>query len=168
MKMPSDTIYIQSAQVVGAGSMIELDWTEWASQALVEGFNSKHLRMLAASSPDEHVVPLFADLALAELNIPPVAWQDAKLTFVAQLLHRMLSGKIEHEFALEILRGLYLCHEDDETYKEFYYLREDYLYAREGSFECCRLFDPSTENLEKVVDDFARKWLIANNLSQET
>lgn len=169
MKMPSDTVYFQSARVVGAESDIGLDWTEWATQALIEGFDSKYLRKLAASTPDEGKVLHFVDLALTELGIPPITRQDAKNIFISGLLHRMLIGRIERKDALYILAGLYYTYDNDEDFRQFYYFRDDYLYALEGCFDCCSsLFNTSTENLEKVVDDFAREWLRTHNLYQET
>jgi hypothetical protein len=72
MPLPSHTL--ETAAAHDLGMQDAKSWADWATQALVEGFDSPNLRILAGLTPpyDELEVARLSRSALAALGMPPL------------------------------------------------------------------------------------------------
>ena len=162
MQLPSHTL--ETAAAHNLGMQDAKSWVDWATQALVEGFDSSNLRILAGLTPpyDELEVGRLSRSALAALGVTPLSEHQAVVAFTAAILQRMLSGQMHRRDALERLKDLHLARHYDPATRDFYLL----FHALDDLGSEPRQWyggGATRENIAQIIDECAADWLRKND-----
>jgi len=158
MTLPSSTIETAAKHILDLQD--PQAWTDWATQALVEGFDSPSLRILAGLTPpfDWPEIERLSSKALAGLKVTALTEEQALNVWVACLLKQMLAGQLDRFSALEKLKELHLIRHYEPRLRDFYLLFYALEELNNGSDQW--YWDGANpDNIDRIIDDYAKVWL---------
>lgn len=136
------------------------DWVDWAVEAILAGYDSRSLRVLAGLQPpfDDSEINRLSKNAFIELNIPPLTRGNCVPHYVVPILRRILDGTLTQKEALNKLNDLYLATGHDNSLKAFYLL---YFAACDlETSEVQRYWKGANRNnINEIIDAHIQDWL---------
>lgn len=163
--LPSRTYEVQSGYALGLVESQAI--VTWALDAIVAGFDSKSLRILAGlDGPlDQEEIRRLYSAAFAELGIRPLPEAAHVRFYVTSVLRAMLSGTFGRKEALERLSDLHISRGYDRELTDFYLL-----YHAKWDLESSEVQwyweDANRSNIDRIIEEHARNWL-SNHASEE-
>jgi hypothetical protein len=155
--LPQNTYEIQTGFVLGLRSSQEC--VDWAVNAIVDGFDSPSLRILAACQPpfDWIEIERLWRKSFSELDIKPIADGDKIPQFIAAVIRRTLGQNALQRQALRDFCVLYL-ERFDNCLKDFYLLHNELedLDIGEGRWFWQRA---NARYMHKKIEKYFRDWL---------
>jgi len=161
-KLPPRTYEIQAGFLLGLSAL--QNWVDWATEAIVAGYDSESLRILAGlESPfDEQEINRLSKRAFDELNIIPLKMENSIPYFIGPIFRQISNGEITRKEALLKLKDLCLATNYAKPLMDFYLL-----YFALSDLETSELQwywkGANRENINKIIDDYFENWL-KNNL----
>ena len=103
-KVPPRTYEIQARYILGL--QVLQDWVDWAGEAIVAGFDSQSLRILAGLQPpfDDQEINRLSNRAFIELNIISLKKEQCIPYYIALILRQTSDGKLTQKEALVKLK----------------------------------------------------------------
>jgi hypothetical protein len=157
-KIPPRTYEVQAGYILGL--QILQDWVDWADEAIVAGFDSQSLRILAGLQPpyDDHEIHRLSNKAFIELNVAPLKKEDCISYYIASLLRQVSAGQVSQRNALGKLRELYWATGQKAVLSDFFRLyhaltdleTEEVQWYWEGA---------NRKNILQIIDDYFNDWL---------
>jgi hypothetical protein len=157
-KIPTRTYEIQAGYILGL--QILQDWVDWATEAIIAGYDSQSLRILAGLQPpfDPNEIDRLSTRSFAELNIVPLKRENCIPYYTAAILRRTSNHEFAQKEALTKLKDLYLATDYEKSLKDFYMLYHA-LYDLETSEVQWYWEGANRENIHKIIDDYLQNWL---------
>ena len=156
--LPPRTYEVQAGYAL---ALLEMEAVvSWAADALVAGFDSRSLRILAGLEPplDQLEVGRLYSMAFTELGIRSLAEKEHIPFYIASVLRTMLSEKIERKKAMKRLADLHIDRGYDSQLRDFYLL---YHAKSDLKSEEVQWYwqNADRSNIDQVVDEYAKHWL---------
>jgi hypothetical protein len=157
-KIPPQTYEIQAGYILGL--QVLPDWVDWAADAIVAGYDSENLRILAGLQPpfDDKEIDRLSRKAFDELNIVPLKRENCIPFYINSILHQNSDGKLTQKEALIKLRDLCLATNYEKPLMDFYLL-----YYALSDLETSEVQwywkDANRENIAKTIEDYFQNWL---------
>jgi hypothetical protein len=157
-KIPPRTYEVQAGYLLGLLNL--QDWVDWADEAIVAGYDSQSLRILAGLVPpfDDHEILRLSNKSLVELGIAPLEKEKAIQYYISLLAHQVLVRRISQKHALSKLKELYWTTQNDKRLSDFYLLyyaltdleTDEVQWYWEGA---------NRKNISQIIDDYFQDWL---------
>ena len=157
-KIPPRTYEIQAGYILGFENL--QSWVDWADEAIVAGFDSQSLRILAGLQQpyDELEINRLSTKAFIELNIIPLKVESCISYYITTILRQTLDGKLTQKQTLLKLMQLYLATHHEKSLKDFYLL-----YHAASDLETSKdqwyWKGANRKNIAKIIDDYFQDWL---------
>jgi hypothetical protein len=157
-KVPPRTYEVQAAYILGLRNL--QDWIDWADEAIVAGYDSQSLRILAGLQPpyDDHEIHRLSHKAFTELNIVPLKRESCIPYYITTILRQTLDGKLTHKVALLKLKDLCLATGYEKPLMDFYLL-----YFASSDLEASEVQwywkGADRGNIVQIIDDYFQNWL---------
>lgn len=157
-KLPQKTHEIQTEFLLGMRD--SQDWVDWAVDAIVDGFDSSSLRILAGLQPplDRDEVTRLWPKAFVELNIRPIEHKNCIPFYVSTVIRRTLTEKRPPNEALGKLKDLCCATNYDSRLMDFYLLFFALTDLEAGEMQWYWK-GATADNVHQIVDDYLGDWL---------
>ncbi len=140
-------------------------WIDWATDMLIAGFDTEHLRMLAAESDplDAHKISWLTDKVFEELDIDFKDTEANIKRYVSYLISEAEAGKFKVLSVLERLKNLCVELVYTKSLFQFYllYLAKWDLMDGEVQFY---VNEADKDNIDTIIMESFRKYLEENPL----
>jgi len=157
-KIPPRTYEVQAGYLLGLEPL--QNWVDWATEAIVAGYDSQSLRVLAGLQPpfDDQEINRLSNKAFVELNVVPLKREKCIPHYIAPIIHQTSNGKLTQKEALVKLKGLCLATDYEKPLMDFYLL---YFASSDLETSEVRWYwkGANRENIAKIIDDYFRNWL---------
>jgi hypothetical protein len=156
-KIPPRTYEIQAGYLLGL--QVLQDWVDWAAEAIVAGYDSQSLRILAGLEPpfDDQEINRLSNKAFIELNIVPPKRESCVPYYIAPILHQTSEGRLTQKEALVKLKDLCLATNYEKPLMDFYLL-----YFASSDLETSEVQwywkGANRDNIAKIIDDYFLNW----------
>jgi len=157
-KLPPRTYEIQAGFLLGLSPL--KNWVDWATEAILAGYDSESLRILAGLEPpfDDQEINRLSKRAFNELNIIPLTKENSIPHFIAPIFRQLSNGELTRKDALLKLKDLCLVTNYAKPLMDFYLL-----YFALSDLETSEVQwywkDANRENINKIIDDYFENWL---------
>ena len=157
-KLPPRTYEIQAGFLLGLSVL--KNWVDWATEAIVAGYDSESLRILAGLEPpfDDQEINRLSKRAFNELNIIPLKKENSIPYFIAPIFRQISNSEIKRKEALLKLKDLCLATNYAKPLMDFYLLYFA-LSDLENSEVQWYWKGANRENINKIIDDYFENWL---------
>jgi hypothetical protein len=155
--IPPRTHEIQSGYALQLVTMKEV--IDWAIDAVVGGFDSPSLRILAGlTDSDQAEVGRYFSLVFRELQIPPLREELYVRFYTTLVLRELLSAKLGKKEALKRLSDLCIARGYEKELMDFYLL-----YHAKWDLETQQVQwywkDADRSNIDRIIEEYANHWL---------
>jgi hypothetical protein len=157
-KIPPHTYEIQAGHILGLNNL--QDMVDWAGEAIVGGYDSQSLRILAglqAPFDDKEINRLF-NKAFDELDIVSLTRQNCVPFYIVPIVRKAVEGRLTKKEALEKLKDLCLALNHEKALMKFYLL-----YHALSDLEISELQwywkGATRDNINEIIDDYFQGWL---------
>ena len=157
-KIPPRMYEVQVGYILGLQELQE--WVDWATEAIVAGYDSQSLRILAGlQSPyDREEIARLSAKVFVELDVIPLKTDDCIPYYTALLIRQTSEGKLTQKAVLKKLKDLCVAMGYERSLMDFhnlYYAVSDLetsevQWYRKGA---------NRRNIVKIIDDHFQNWL---------
>jgi hypothetical protein len=157
-KIPARAYEIQARYILGLRVLPE--WVDWAAEAIVAGYDSQSLRILAGLQPpfDDQELNRLSNKSFSELNIVPLKKESCIPFYTTLILRKALDGQLTQREALEKLKDMCVATGYEKPLMDFYRL-----YFALTDLETSEVQwywkGANRENIAKIIDDYFQNWL---------
>jgi hypothetical protein len=157
-KIPPRTYEVQAKYTLGL--QVLQDWVDWASEAIVAGYDSQSLRILAGLQPpfDDQEINRLSNRTFSELSIIPLKKENCIPYYIALILRQTSTSKLTQKEALVKLKDLCLATNYEKLLMDFYLLHyalsDLEIYEYQGYWK-----GADRKNIAKIIDDYFQNWL---------
>ena len=157
-KIPARTYEIQARHILGLRVLPE--WVDWAAKAIVAGYDSQSLRILAGLRPpfDDQELDRLSSKSFSELNIVPLKRESCVPFYTTLILRKAFDGQLTQREALAKLKDLCLATDYEKPLMDFYLL-----YFASSDLETSEVQwywkGANRENIAKIINDYIQNWL---------
>ena len=136
------------------------EWVDWAIAAIVAGYDSQSLRILAGLQPpyDDKEVNRLSAKSFVELDVIPLRTEDCIPYYTASIIRQMFEGRLTQKAALVKLKDFCMATGYEGSLMDFHEL-----YNAVSDLETSEVQDywkgANRANIVKIVDDYFRNWL---------
>ena len=157
-EIPPRIYEIQAGHILGLNCLQDL--VDWAVNAIVVGFDSPSLRVLAglqAPFDNQEVDRLFSRV-FSELDIISLTKGNCIPFYIAPIVRQTIEGKIQQRDALKKLKDLCLATNYEKPLMDFYLLYHA-LSDLEISVNQWYWKGANCENINQIISDYFKNWL---------
>jgi hypothetical protein len=160
--IPPKTYEVQAGYLLGLSTLQV--WVDWANEAILAGYDSQSLRILAGLEPpfDNQEINRLSNKSFSELNIVPLKRDNCVPYYIAPILRQTIDGKLRQKETLEKLKDLCLATNYEKPFMDFYLL-----YFASSDLETSEVQwywkGANRENIAKIIDDYFQNWLKNHN-----
>jgi hypothetical protein len=151
--IPPRTYEVQAGHLLGLQPL--QGWVDWADEAIIAGYDSQSLRILAGLQPpfDDQEINRLSNKAFIELNIVPLKRENCIPYYIAPILHQNSEGRLTQNEALLKLKDLCLATNYKKPFMDFYLL---YFAASDLETSEVQWYwkGANRENIAKIIDDY--------------